>query len=370
MASIGTRFTEANSVDVLCNGQEIFPPMLDAIRSAEKSIDFVTFVFWTGPIATEFLEAFQEKARQGVRVRALFDGFGTLPMRDGVVDDLREAGVDVAIFRRLRRWKFWESDHRTHRKILICDDQVAFTGGVGIASEWEGDGQHRHQWRDTHFRVRGPAVVDLRAAFFTDWRDARRPLRAQDLDLEPVLPAGDIEVSVVDGSAQIGYNEIQRVLEALIVVARERIWIQTPYFNPTDTVLDRLLEAHERGVDVQLLIPGPHIDKELSRLVALDRMRPLVESGMKAWSYQPSMMHVKAVLVDGALSFVGSTNVNRRSVHKDEEVAMAIFDRGVTSILEAHFENDRDHSERITSVELPLWARVATSAIWPARREF
>lgn len=372
-AVLGHFFTEGNRVSVLKNGNEIFPAMLEAVENAERSIDFVTFVYWTGDIARRFSRALAERARAGVRVRVILDGFGSLPMDDSLIEEMRTAGAVVERFRPVMRWKFWESDHRTHRKILVCDDKVGFTGGVGIAEEWEGEARNPSEWRDTHFRIEGPAVLGLRAAFLTDWRDLDRAIDADDIDASRPAAPGSSIVGVVDGSAQIGFNDAERALEALVAAAEQRIAIQTPYFNPTDELIELIIDARRRGVVVDILLPGPHIDKRVSEVVAEERYAPLLDHGVRVFIYQPTMMHVKAVLIDGVAAFVGSVNINRRSVEKDEEVGLLILDPAICSELEDHFDADREASEPATKsgVEHRRWTRkLVATVLRPARREF
>jgi len=368
-ASVGSVFTEGNQVTVLKNGVEIFPSMLEAIRGAEKSIEFLTFIYWTGDIAREFADALSEQAQAGVRVRVLLDAYGSRPMRDELIQQMKDAGVFVERFRPIVRWKMWESDHRTHRKILIVDSEVGFTGGVGIAEEWEGDASGPTEWRDTHFRVAGPAVTSLRSTFLTDWRDTGHAITFADVDVNRPEEVGESLVAVVDGSAQIGYDDAERVLEALVAVASRSIRIQTPYLNPTWDLVELLEQAVGRGVEVDIIIPGPHIDKRISRVMAREISQRLIGAGGRVWSYQPTMMHVKTALVDGVLSLVGSINVNRRSTEKDEEVALAICDRAVTAKLEAHFSEDLEQSEPVTPEARSLLQRIKTSLVRPLIHE-
>lgn len=369
-ASIGERFTPGNRVTPLRNGVEIFPAMLGAIAEADRTIDFVTYVYWTGDIARRFADALAERSRAGVRVRVILDGFGSAPMDQSLIDAMTQAGVQVTRFRPPVRWKVWEADHRTHRKILVIDETVAFTGGVGIATEWEGDARSPSEWRDTHFRLEGPAVMGLRAAFLTDWRDTEHPIDPSDVAVEAPDEVGDTPVAVIDGSAQIGLNDAARVLEALVSVAKDRIRLCTPYFNPKDGLHDLLGDAARRGVDVAVLVPGPHIDKRVSAVAAADAYIPLLQSGVQVWRYQPTMLHTKAVLVDGALSLLGSVNVNRRSVEKDEEVAIAVLDEGLTAVLESHFDEDVSRSEPADArVEPTGWRRAVGSVIKPIKGE-
>ncbi len=370
-AVLGNRFTKGNRVTPLKNGDEIFPAMLGAIEQARHRIDFVTFVYWTGDIARRFAATLARKASEGVQVRVLLDGFGSLPMNTDLIEQMRAAGAVVERFRPVVRWKLWESDHRTHRKILVCDERIAFTGGVGIAEEWMGNARDPSEWRDTHFQVEGPAVLDLRAAFLTDWRDAGHPIGRPDIGVRPSAGVGTMEVALIDGSAQIGFNDAERMLEALAAAAGDRIMIQTPYFNPDPAIVDALIEARHRSVDVHLLLPGPHIDKRVSAVVAEDEYRPLLDHGVRVWIYQKSMMHVKAVLVDGVASVVGSVNINRRSVSKDEEVAMVVLDRSVTALLEEHFRTDVADSvaAEVAVPEPPLLRRVGARLLRPLKPE-
>ncbi len=370
---LGHAFVDGNRIEVLRNGNEIFPAMLEAIERAERTIDFVTFVYWTGDIARRFAHALAERARAGVRVRVILDGFGSLPMSDELIEEMRTAGAVVERFRPVVRWKIWESDHRTHRKILVCDDRVGFTGGVGIAEEWEGDARNPQEWRDTHFRIEGPAVLGLRAAFLTDWRDMGHPIDASDTDVDPPQSVGTVPLAVVDGSAQIGFNDAERVIEALVAAATDHIMIQTPYFNPPDELIDALIAARRRGVSVDILLPGPHIDKRVSAIVAEERYDRLVDQGVRVALYQPTMMHVKAVMIDGVLACIGSVNMNRRSVEKDEEVAVLVLDNDVVAELEAHFSDDLDASTPASPRghrHHPVLRRLAMFVLRPLRREF
>ena len=368
--SVGSRLTDGNSVQVLKNGNEIFPGMLAAIEGAERTIDFLTFVYWKGEIARRFAKVLADKARDGIRVRVVLDDFGSKPMDDALVKEMEGAGVLVERFRPMATWKFWEADKRTHRKILVVDDRIGFTGGVGIAEEWEGDARGPHEWRDTHFRVEGPSVLGLKAVFLADWRDTDHPVERADIDVETPQISGDVTMGIVDGSVQVGVDHAERLLEGVTAAARQRILVQTPYFNPTQDLLDLLKEAIYRGVSVDILLPGPHIDKRVSKIMAEEMYDRLVEAGARVWIYQPTMMHVKAYLVDGILSVVGSINVNRRSFGKDEEVAAAILDREITRTLESHFVEDVARSVPVGSTEARgILKRLTAKALKPLRAE-
>ncbi|HEX6220967.1 MAG TPA: phospholipase D-like domain-containing protein, partial [Acidimicrobiia bacterium] len=228
-----------------------------------------------------------------------------------------------------------------------------------------GDARGPNEWRDTHFRVVGPAVPVLRSVFLTDWRDTGHAITPADVAIDRPPDAGKSPIAVVDGSAQIGYDDAERVLEALVAVAIRKIAIQTPYLNPTWELVELLEVAVQRGVEVDVLIPGPHIDKRISRVMAEEVSQRLIAAGARVWAYQPTMMHVKTFMVDGVLSLVGSINVNRRSTEKDEEVALAICDRDVTATLEAQFRDDLGRSQPVVAKEPSLTQRARAALVRP-----
>lgn len=371
-ALVGVRFTEENSVERLRNGVQIFPAILRAIRLAERRIDFVTFVYWTGDIARQVASALAERARAGVKVRVLLDAVGARLMAEDLVRLMVESGVEVAWFRPVTRWKVWEIDHRTHRKILVVDDQVAFTGGVGVAAEWEGDARDPSEWRDSHFEIRGPAIEGLRAAFMADWRDAQRlMLEADEIPPRPEA-AGETVLGVIDGSAQIELNMAGRAFEAVLALAEKRLWITTPYFNPSRRLTRLLIDAAERDVDVQIMIPGPHIDKRLSRVAAEEQAVQLLEAGVWLHRYQPTMLHVKQLVADDTVAIFGSVNFNERSMYKDEEVAVVAIDERLNHVLAADFLDDLERSSTVvdrTKLERSWRERAIGKATRPFQSE-
>jgi cardiolipin synthase len=368
---IPTRFCGGNCVDILKNGDEIFPSILSALHSAHESIDFLTFVYWKGDIAEKVATVLADKAKAGVKVRVLLDAYGSSAMKEEWVEQMKTAGVTVKKFRPLVRWKFWENDHRTHRKIIIVDGSIGFTGGVGIASEWEGDARNEMEWRDTHFRVEGPIVRGLNATFLTDWRDTGERTGASEAGRLSTETCGDVDIALIDGSAQIGFDDAERVVEALIAAAQYRILIQTPYFNPTKMVCQLLQDALAKNISVDLLIPGPHIDKRICNSVAEDHYVQLIEKGARVWIYQPSMMHVKALLVDGVASMVGSINVNQRSMLKDEETAFVVLNQDVTGQLEQQFLEDARQSKltKADTEHRSSFRRLVAKVLSPVKQE-
>ncbi len=349
---LGVPATEGNAVEILRNGDQIFPAMLKAIRAATETIDFATYVYWTGDIARDFAEALCDRGRAGVRVRILLDAVGAQSMDRGLIHDMEEAGAHVEFFRPPTTWKLWETNHRSHRKVLICDEDVAFTGGVGIAEEWTGDAQDPHHWRETHVRIKGPAVDGLRAAFVSNWAETGQEL-FDDHDRFPDQPQpGDVTVQVVQSAAQFGWSDLATVMASLICLADERLRITTAYFVPDERFIGYLCDAAKRNVDVQILVPGQHVDKRIVQLAGEQNYDELLDAGVRIFRYDPTMLHAKVVTADGVVSTIGSGNFDQRSLGINEEANIVVFDRATTEILEKQFEDDL---QRATEVHPDDW---------------
>ncbi len=349
---LGVPFTHGNSIERLLNGNAIFPAMLDAIAQAESTIEFLTFVYWTGDIADRVAGALAERAHAGVRVRVLLDAIGSAQMRAELTERMESAGVEVRHFRP-PSWRFWETLHRTHRKVLVCDDQIGFTGGVGIAEEWEGDASGPHEWRDTHFRIEGPAVSGLRAAFYGNWIEEVDIERDDLIATDHAMP-GEARVQVVRSTASYAWSDAALVLRACLLAARRSIDLTTAYFVPGEASVRALCAAAERGVRVRVLIPGPYADQRVVRVASQDVYAPLLEAGVEIWNYQRSMLHAKVMTIDGVLATVGSSNFNQRSMSQDDEVCVQVLDRDFVGTLDRDFENDLADSVRI---DLTRWRR-------------
>jgi cardiolipin synthase len=344
---LGVPATDGNRVDILRNGDRIFPAKLQAIAEAEHTVDILTYVYWTGDIARQFAAALCERARAGVRVRILLDAVGAAAIDRDLINDMNDAGCHCEWYRPPTTWKVWETDHRTHRKILVCDAKVGFTGGVGIAEEWEGDARHPAEWRDTHVRIEGPAVDGLRAAFITNWRETGQPLFDERDRFDAHDRAGDALVTVLRCPAQIGWTDLHTMFGLLIDQAQESIHLTTAYFVPDDQTVARLLGAAERGVDVTLLLPGRHADKRVVQLAGEENFEPLLDAGVDIWNYQRSMLHAKIMTVDGCVGTLGSGNLDQRSMRLNDECNVILLDTELTAELDAQFADDLAVSERI-----------------------
>lgn len=345
----GVPATSGNDVTILRNGVEIFPAMLEAISGAERTVDFLTFVYWAGDIGRRFAQAFVDAAKRGVRVRVLLDSIGARLIDNELVDSMADAGCDVRWFRPVEAGGLGEVNHRTHRKVMIVDETVSFTGGVGIADEWDGDARNENEWRDTHFRLEGPGTDGLRAAFVDNWAETEATIFDPTIDRFPVQSRdGSITLQVVSGAAETGWSDIATLFRVLVTLAERRLRITTAYFNPDELLIDLLAGAARRGVDVEILLPGPHADKRFAQLSSENTYETLLESGVRIWNFQPSMLHAKILTMDGRIASVGSANMNHRSILLDEEVNLVVFDRDFTAELDAHFDEDLERSVEIS----------------------
>lgn len=345
--TLGIPFTTGNSIQVLRNGDQIFPAMLKAIHRANERVEFLTFVYWTGNIAHEFARALAKKADEGVDVFVILDSFGSSKMPKELLELMEKKGVQIEFFRPLTHWKVWKMDNRTHRKVLICDGEIAFTGGVGIASEWEGNACNENEWRDTHFLIKGPAVFGLQAAFMENWIESGRPLRFDHKIKGDDNPDPKVLIQVIRTSASVRWSDIVMLYQVLIKMARESIRITTAYFNPSPVIIDLLKDAAARGVNIQIMMPGRPTDSDVSRVAGDESFDILLDAGIELLYYQKTMLHAKIITLDGMLSCIGSANFNHRSMLKDDEINVVILDKKVTEELNDHFMVDLKRCDKV-----------------------
>ncbi|MBW5421599.1 cardiolipin synthase B [Streptomyces sp. BG9H] len=368
---IGIAATEGNALTVLRNGDEIFAAMLAAIHSAEHTVDMMTFVYWKGDIARRFADALAERARAGLRVRLLLDGFGSRLIEGEQLRVMEQAGVQVTWFRKPLHLSPLKQNHRCHRKVLVVDEETAFTGGVGIAEEWCGDARNPGEWRDTHVEVHGPAVDGIAAAFAQNWAECHGELFDDQDRFIRHRPQGDAVVQVVRGSASFGWQDMQTLIRVMLESAEERFRLATAYFSPDAYFVELLCATARRGVEVEIVLPGPHTDKRVCRLAGQHYYEDLIGSGVRIYEYQPTMMHAKVITVDGVAALIGSTNFNRRSLDHDEEVMLAVLDQEFTATLDGHFDDDVRASELIREGRWrrrSLLQRASELSVRPIRR--
>ena len=343
-----------NRVEILLNGDQIFPSMVEAISSAQHSVDFSTYIYWTGgPTIGGFGDALVERASAGVQVSILLDAVGSAAKIDRkLVKRLRNAGAMVEWFRPPHWYTLDKTNNRLHRRLLIVDGHVGFTGGVGVGEEWTGDAQDPDHWRETHVRVQGPAVRDLIGGFQENWAETtQRILTGPHL---PDLGTFDdgIDVQVTRSSATNGSTDIEELFYSAIAGARQRLWITTAFFVPPDAFVDALCAAAARGVDVQILVNGPHIDKEVVRRASHRCYERLLRGGVRIFEYQQTMLHAKTLLVDGAWASIGSNNFSNRSLALNSELSFSLSDERLVAQLEQHFQHDLAVSNEI---DLQRW---------------
>jgi cardiolipin synthase len=329
-------------------------------------------VYWEGTIGREFAEALSERAASGVRVRLLLDGWGAHPIEPRLVEQMERAGVELRWFRPIARLHLRGINHRTHRKVVVIDEMIAFTGGVGIADEWRGDARNEREWRDTHFRIEGPAVDGLRAAFLADWAETDLDLFDDSIDRFPEQDQpGTSVVQCVRSAAGPGQNDIGLLFRSMLQLATSTLRITTAYFVPDDDLVGRLLAASERGVDVQILLPGPHADKRFVQIAAESSYRSLLEGGVGIAAYQPAMLHAKVVTIDRCIATIGSANFNARSVSLDDEVNLVVMDPQFVEQLDSQFDADVRRSVRLDPSRWKhrrVSQRILERAITPFRR--
>ena len=345
---LGPALVGGNRLTALQNGDEIFPAMLSAIRGATRTITFETYIYWSGEVGRQFADALIERARAGVRVNVLLDWVGTGKMDNAMLDEMRAAGVEVHKFHPLRWYNLSRINNRTHRKLLVVDGRVGFTGGVGIADVWKGDAQDPDHWRDSHYRVVGPAVAQMQAAFMDNWMKTRSLVLHSEDFFPAQQPAGDSPAQVFISSRDEGAESVRLMYLLSIASATRSIRIAASYFVPDSLVTATLVNAAKRGVRVQLITPGKYIDNAVARRASRSGWGSLLESGVEIYEYQPTMYHCKVMIVDDLWTSVGSTNFDNRSFRLNAEANLNILDSAFAVEQAAVFEDDLTHSTRIT----------------------
>ncbi|MCD6680556.1 MAG: phospholipase D-like domain-containing protein [Burkholderiaceae bacterium] len=336
-----------NRIETLINGVEIFPAMLAAIRSARESVTLETYIYWSGTIGAEFAEALAERARAGVRVNVLLDWIGT-DLDEAHLDRMRDAGVQVRRYNTPHWDNLARLNNRTHRKLLVVDGRIAFTGGVGIADVWRGDAQGPGHYRDTQFRLEGPAATQMQSAFIDNWLQATGEVLDSRFYLPPVAPAGPNEAQVFTSSPGGGAESMQLMFLMSIAAAGESIRLSASYFVPDDAAIGSFLQARRRGVRVQILLPGPYMDVPFVRRASRALWEPLLEAGVEIWEYQPTMYHVKVMVVDERWVSAGSSNFDNRSFSINDEANLNVYDATFASRQVEVFENDLRSARRIS----------------------
>jgi cardiolipin synthase A/B len=372
-ALTGAPISVGNEIDLLINGDEIFPVYLQTIAEAKQTLNLLTYVYWRGEIAEQVAEAVAERARAGVECNVLLDSLGAVKMDRSLVRLMTEAGATVTFFRPPKPYAVRRLENRTHRKILVADGAIGLIGGVGIAEEWTGSAQDPDHWRDTHVRVRGPVVRGLEGAFAESWLEATGKV----LTTPGHLPSYNEDDSgwpmqVVRSKAGVGDTNVEVLYYLAIASARERIDLTAAYFAPRPAFTEALVAAAERGVAIRILVPGAHIDKPFVRVAGRVSYDTLIEAGVQVFEYGPTMLHAKTMVVDDAWSSVGSVNFDNRSFQLHDEATLCVQSTEFATRLTDQFNRDLEVSE---GFDLERWrgrpqsSRMQESAMKLVRRE-
>lgn len=345
---LGPRLTEGNAVTPLVNGVEIFPAMLEAIRSAQHTVTFETFIYWSGAIGQEFADALSERARAGVKVHVLLDWMGSTKIDDAVLSTMEKSGVEIERYHPVRWYTLTKMNNRTHRKLLVVDGTVGFTGGVGIADQWMGNAGDSLHWRDSHYRLEGPAVADMQAAFIDNWLLTSGEVLHGPHYFPQLETQGSSKAQLFSSGPGEGSESVRLMYLLSIASAETSIRISAAYFIPDDLSVQTLVDARKRGVSIQIIVPGPFVDTETTRRASRARWGPLLEAGVEIYEYQPTMYHCKIMVVDSVWTSVGSTNFDNRSFRLNDEANLNVFDESFAQDQLRDFANDLKFSRRMT----------------------
>ena len=353
---VGAPVHSGDAYTVLHTGDETYPAMLAAIDKAKSRINFETYVYKSGEIGDRFVEALARAAGRGVTVRLVLDPIGS-SMKGEQEELLAKAGVKLSWFNPIRPWTLEETNYRTHRKTLVVDGDDAFTGGMGVADQWLGHAQDKEHWRDTQFKVTGPAVRALEASFYENWVESGgRSAPALDPEL-PARPTGAKSI-VLWSNPTAGASNVKLMYLIAIGAARKTLDIQSPYVTLDASTRWSIEEARRRGVRVRILSEGHVTDAMPVKHASRHEYQDLLDQGIELFEYQPTMMHTKAVMVDGVFSLIGSANFGNRSFELNDELTVAVFDADLARALTRDFEADIENSKRLDA------------ATWPKERSF
>jgi len=337
-----------NGVELLLNGEQIFPAQLAAIRSARKTITYAQYFYADGLVARDMAYALAERCRAGVGVNVLLDAFGGLGIPGEYVDVMRDSGCHVAWFRPLHRlWPGGKTINRNHRRVLVVDGRVAITGGSGVSRKWMGNGRIEDHWRDTDVRVEGPAVNYVQGAFAENWLEATGMVLGGEAYFPPPAPKGQVYTQVVRSSPAGGSFAMYTAFLLAIASARRSIYVTNPYFVLDEKMMEALLAAKQNGAHVKVLVPGK-IDHNIVRQASRADFGKLLKAGVEIYEYRAALLHSKTMVIDGVWSTVGSTNLDNLSFAVNDELNVIFYNRDVARRLEQVFEEDLAHSRPVT----------------------
>jgi cardiolipin synthase A/B len=356
---LGPALVEGNRLVAFSNGDQIFPAMLEAIRQARQTITIEQYIWSPGKVSAQFVEALSERARAGVKVHIVVDGVGSMKLRKGDLEPLLQAGAQFERFNRPRWFKLFKVNHRTHRKIMVVDGKVAFTGGVCMSDEWLGNAEGPEVWRDIHFRIEGPVVSQVQAVFMDNWLETRsRLLQGTEYFQEPT-PAESVTAQFFKSGPTDGAENARLSYLLSIAAARKSIRLAHAYFVPDDVAMETLLDARRRGVAVEVIVPA-RTDAAVVGQASRSRWGKLLEAGAEFYEYQPSFYHPKVMIVDDIWVTAGSVNFDERSFGMNDEANLNILDREFAGQMIRVLEEDKAKSRKLT-------ARDFERRPWPVR---
>ena len=369
---LGPGIMPGNRIVDLQNGDEIFPSMLEAIQGAKRTITFETYIYWSGDIGKKFADALAERARAGVEVSMIVDWAGSIKMDDDLLGEMKAAGVRIVKYRPLHWYNISRLNNRTHRKLLVVDGKIGFTGGIGIADQWTGHAQNPEHWREVHFRVEGPVVAQFQSAFNDNWIKTTGELLNGPDYFPELLPAGDMDAHLFIASPAGGSESMHLMYLTSIAAAVQSIDLAASYFVPDELIIEALIVARKRGVRIRVLVPGEHIDSQVVRLASKASWGELLKAGAEVHEYLPTMLHVKLLVVDRDLVSVGSTNFDMRSFQLNDEASLNIYNTAFAGRMTEVFEADLLQAKRY-SYEMweqrPFSEKFAEKVILPIRSQ-
>lgn len=345
---LGPAILQGNRFEALLNGDEIFPAMLSAIRDAQKTITFESYIYWSDQIGKEFADALAERARAGVKVHVLLDWVGSNKMDPTHFAAMEKAGVELRKFHKPAWYTLTRMNNRTHRKLLVIDGQVGFTGGVGIAGLWTGNAQDPQHWRDTHFKAEGPVVAQMQAVFLDNWIKVTGVVLHGDNYFPGLSNAGDAAAQMFSSSPSGGNESMHLMYLLAITSAQHTIHLSNAYFVPDKLSVQALVAALKRGVKVQIIVPGEHTDAEIVQNASRARWGDLLSAGAEIYQYQPTMYHCKVLIVDSLMVSVGSTNFDPRSFRLNDEANLNIYAADFARRQVEVFNDDLSRSYRVS----------------------
>ena len=348
---LGPGVLTGNRVQALQNGEQIFPAMLEAIRGARQTITFETYIYWSGDIGRKFSEALCERARSGVKVHVMLDWVGCGKMEGKYLKELKAAGVEVEQYHPLRWYNLGRLNNRTHRKLLVVDGNIGFTGGVGIADLWDGHAQSKEYWRDSHYRLEGPAVAQMQAAFTDNWIKTRKEVLLGSNYFPELKPVGGSLAQVFKSSRGEGSESVRLMYLLSIASATKTIRLQAAYFVPDELAIETLVAARKRGVKIEIIVPGPNTDAKIVQSASRSLWGALLDAGVEIYEYQPTMYHCKVIIVDDVWVSVGSTNFDDRSFRVNDEANLNIYDATFAAEQSKVFADDKGKSRLMTRAE-------------------